>query len=373
MMSKKRLNIAVIGAKGFPARGGCARTNEEIYVRLSHYHNIFIYAMSTHTKDKNYKGIRQIIIRVKKHSGFSVVIYLLLSALHALLFGKYDVVHVNHTEAGGWLVPILKIKYPTFLSGHGELIDSNDDYKWYKKYLLNRSQKIGINCADTIITVLKSNLPLYSKWGRSDAKYIPNGINTEYFIANEFIDNNIYCADITFSAARIIPLKGLHILLAALHIISFRGTIRIIGDINRIQTYKKEIMNLAKGLNCEFTGLIYNKEELFKQISNSKLFVFPSFTEGMSNMLLEVAALKVPIIASDIAPNTNVFSQEEITFFKTGDINDLAEKIEYAYNNYPQISKKTSKAFNRLINDYSWDDIANEYLKELENTYRRRH
>jgi len=369
MTSKKRLNIAVIGAKGFPARGGCARPNEEIYIRLVKDHNVTVYAMGTHTTYKYYKGIKQIIIKLKKHTGFYVSIYLFLSALHAIVFGNYDIIHVNHLSSG-FIVPILKIRYPVLLNARGVLdLTDIEDNKWNNIYksIFRISTIIGLYFADYITTVQKSSLPLLGSYCKSNLIYIPNGIDTEYFIIHSFIDNTIYLADITFSAARIIGLKGLHILLAALHTISFEGTIRIIGDIDQIPTYKKEIMILAKGLKCEFTGLIRNKEELFKQISNSKLFVFPSFTEGMSNMLLEVAALKVPIIASDITPNKDVFNKEEITFFKTGDIKDLAEKIEYAFNNYSQISKKTTKAFNRLISDYSWDDISKEYIQVLEN------
>jgi glycosyltransferase involved in cell wall biosynthesis len=112
--------------------------------------------------------------------------------------------------------------------------------------------------------------------------------------------------------------------------------------------------------------LIKNKVRLFEMIRESSLFVFPSFNEGMSNMLLEVASLGIPIICSDIPENMAVFDKDEVLFFKVGDKDDLAKKISFAYDNYNQMINRAIKAFEKLSNEYRWSIIASKYKETYE-------
>jgi glycosyltransferase involved in cell wall biosynthesis len=83
----------------------------------------------------------------------------------------------------------------------------------------------------------------------------------------------------------------------------------------------------------------------------------------MSNMLLEVASLKTPLIVSDIHENKAVFDESEVLYFKTGDSEDLASKIEWANTNYSQMLEKAENAFLKLSQQYLWSDIALQYDK----------
>ena len=94
-------------------------------------------------------------------------------------------------------------------------------------------------------------------------------------------------------------------------------------------------------MNIEFMGLIREKEKLFKYIRNARLFVFPSYSENMSIMLLEAASLKVPVICSDIPENKTVFNEKEVLFFKSENEDDLAEKLKYALANSRIMEKYT--------------------------------
>ena len=91
-----------------------------------------------------------------------------------------------------------------------------------------------------------------------------------------------------------------------------------IGDLNHEKNYKKNLIDpLTPNLKIEFKKVIYDKNILFKEILSSKYFVFPSLIEAMSTMLLEVASLGVPIICSNIVQNRDVFSDDEVLFFKS--------------------------------------------------------
>jgi len=78
---------------------------------------------------------------------------------------------------------------------------------------------------------------------------------------------------------------------------------------------------------------------------------------------LEVASVNTPIIASDIVENRTIFDDDEVLFFKTGDFEDLAQKILWALNNYDSMNHKAAKAYEKLKLNHQWKDIAKEYKK----------
>lgn len=364
-MFQTKLKVAIIGAKGFPARGGAARSNEEIYCRLVDKCDVTVYAMSTHANQKEYHGIKQIIIKVPKHHWLFVVWSLLAAAVHAVLFGNYDVVHVNHLSSG-FIVPLLRIKYKVLLSVHGMGYDLDDKWSFFQRKLILSYKQIGLISSNVVTTVEKSSVQVLQNCTQRPVAYIPNGVTVNSLdIVNQESESIDTRGAIVFAAARIIRLKGLHDLLAALRRIEYDGKIIIIGDLDQVDDYKSEIIRLSKGLNCEFTGLISDKDELFETIGNAQLFVFPSYTEGMSNMLLEVSSLRVPIIASDIIQNRDVFSDNEVLFFKCGIVSDLSSKIKWALVNSDAMRGRADLALQRVLTDYNWDNIAKEYYREL--------
>ncbi|MFW5872908.1 MAG: glycosyltransferase family 4 protein, partial [bacterium] len=334
---KRKPKIAVIGAKGFPALGGAARANEAIFTRLKDKYDVTVYAISSHASVPDYHGIKQIIFNAYKNKKITVFLYYIRSLLHALFNGNYDLVHVNHASAG-FIVPFLKLRFKTVLNVRGGIKhDYDNKWKWREKQLFYLFHWMGFRFASKVVTVQKGSVPMLEPYSSGNIIFIPNGVDHNI----EILPNNLTLKyDITFSAARIIYLKGLHLLFEALNDIKFNGKVQIVGDIDQVSEYKNYILNLAENLDCEFTGLVQSKLELFKRIGQSRLFVFPSYSEGMSNMLLEAASLRVPIIASDIEQNKDVFNDEEMLFFERGRSKDLAEKIRYAIDNQGVMTDK---------------------------------
>jgi glycosyltransferase involved in cell wall biosynthesis len=78
-------------------------------------------------------------------------------------------------------------------------------------------------------------------------------------------------------------------------------------------------------------------------------------------MLLEVASVGRPIIASDIPENLQVFSSEEVLYFKSKDSDDLAAKIQFALD-YPKEMENLGKNCQKKVySDYLWLNIARSY------------
>jgi len=355
--TEEKIKIAVIGAKGFPAWGGAARSNESILLRLKDKYDITIYAMNTHANQTYYKGIKQIIFKVYGGQKIRTFIYYIKSTFHSLIKGNYDIIHVNH-RAAGLIIPFLKLRFNVLLNIHG-LGNLYDKHKWYESIILNISQKIGIRLSDKIITVQQGSVEILNKDNPGNVLFVPNGVDNNFKRITK-TDEKKY--DLTFAAARIIYLKGLHTLFAALNKVKFDGKVQIIGEI-KDNSYKKYIEDLSINIKPDYKGIIKDRLLLFENIVQSKIFIFPSLSEGMSNMLLEVVSLKIPVIASNIKQNTEVFNSDEILFFKCDDHEDLALKIIWALKNYDTMLLMAERAFEKIHKNHNWDNISLLYDK----------
>lgn len=355
---KNKPKIAVIGLKGLPAFGGAAAVGENIIENLKNEYNFTVLSVSSHTAKKtgNLNGYYQKVFGKIPLRRINTLIYYIRSAIYVLLH-DFDLVHLHHRDAA-FLTILLKWKQPVILTTHG-IFSINDEWKKYHFYF-KIQEKLFVKRATYITCVSQNEKRLFKKNLNLDVHYIPNGINPITIELGGKINDK---KTILFAAGRIIFLKGSDILLKALKEISFDGKVIIVGNLDIDTKLKNEILSMAVGLNCEFTGLIKERHILNSFIRNADVFVFPSRRETMSMMLLEVAALKTPLIASDIIQNKDVFSEDELLYFKSEDVSDLSEKIKWALSHLDEMTKKSDRAYSKLMNQYSWQNIAQEYSR----------
>jgi len=355
--------IAVIGLKGLPASGGAAAASENVVHLLKHKYDYTIYSISTHTDNRGmHDGYFQIVFKGCRGKRLNTFLYYFKSLIHVLFMKKYDLIQVNHTSCG-FIVPFLRLKYKVVATAHG--IVPKDDNKWnlVDKNFFNFFSFLFFRFSNVPISVAKPHIEIFKKYTIKPIIHIPNGISIPFESEPEENRENY----LLFAASRIIALKGCHILLQALRSLSYKDKLLIIGNLDHTPKYAQKLQTLGEGLNIEFRDLIKHKEHLNQVIRKSRLFIFPSFNEGMSNMLLEVASLKTPLICSDIPENKAIFDDTMVLFFKTGDSNDLAEKIIFALSHPEIMHKQTEAAYNHLSNEYHWKNIAKQY----ENIYDR--
>jgi len=356
--------IAVIGLKGLPAFGGAATVGENIIEQLTGEYCFTVYSISSHTnlKTGKYNGYNQIVFQKFPIKKLNIYYYYFLSVLHCLILSKYNLIHIHHASTA-IIIPLLKLKYKTIITAHSsahKIKGIKFKYNRIDMFFLLISEYF-LKYADIITAVSKKLSIMLSELYSIKVNFIPNGINVQnnYMINDSKSDNNKDY--ILFGAGRIIPTKGCHILLQALNKLKFKGRVIIVGDISQDTKYSKSLYNNSKELNITYLGMIKNKQELFSIIKNAKLFIYPSSIEAMSMMLLEVASCKVPIICSDIRENQDIFKNNEVLFFKTNNYSDLADKINWAFENYNTFQEMANKSFDKLILNHNWTNISQQY------------
>jgi len=357
-MSHKK-KIAVIGLKGLPAFGGAATVGQSLVEHLTQEFDFTVYSISSHA-DRQFdpRGYRQFIFSKFPIRKLNVFFYYLMSGIHAYFFGKYDLVHLHHID-GAFILPFLRRRYPVIVTSHARPQESE---KWGRlaRALFNRNEKTVVHRA-SIFTCVSLKLRDYYKqhYGRQ-VVYIPNGVGLQ---VSGPVSRSLQDSYLVFAAGRIIPLKGCHTMLEALISIDYPGLVKIIGNADQMPSYKRELLELSRALDVEFMGLIREKTKLLDIIRNAKFFIFPSYNENMSIMLLEAASVRTPIICSDIPENKVIFDDQEVLYFNSEDRKDLADKIEWAGSNIDLMREKAEKAYEKIINVYTYEKISLEYQK----------
>ena len=198
--------------------------------------------------------------------------------------------------------------------------------------------------------------------------FIPNGVDTEVHLdfdrASQFLEkNSVNGPFVFFAARRIMGTKGCHHMLKALKKVNYQGNVVIAGDMTQLPAYTKQLEEMSKVMNVHFIGYVDSKEALLALVDQSEFFFFPSETEGMSIMLLEVASVGTPVICSDIPENTAVFDEDEVLYFTNKDADDLAEKFTWAQANREEMANKAARAKQRISKQYERMAVAERYAE----------
>ncbi len=357
----RKPRIAVIGLKGFPAYGGSARAGENMMVYLKDRFHFVVFNTATHTHRESgvYNDVEQIVFSKFFISPLNTFYYYVKSLLYCLLKGDFDVVHVFHVDAA-FIIPLLRIRYPV-IAGHRASPRLAEKWSWMVKRYFHFMEWLFFKMpADVLTSVSMPVVRKFQSHTRRKILFIPNGI---VFSPGEDLPPIQEQDYVLFASGRIIASKGCHIMLEALKKLNYKGRVLIIGNRAHNRDYSIKLEELSVGLDVHFIELIKEKPLLMAYLKNARVFVFPSFHEGMSNMLLEAASVKVPLVCSDIPENTQVFSPDETLYFKTGDENDLAEKLDWVFNHHDEAQAIAGRAYERLMRDYNWEKLSERYAR----------
>ena len=369
------MRIAYIGIKGLPSKGGAERVVEAIVERLKYKHDITVYCSKRYTPPGvKVSGVR--LLRIPTLSGKHLHMFSLdlLAAFHALIFGKYDIIHLHNMETS-FIIPLLRIRFKVITTAHGCTYTVE---KWNKivRAVLHLTEYLYLFFSNAATSVSQQYAEKCMQKYKQDVYYIPNGVDCITQVDSDGkiakilksigVVNDKY---IIFAAGRIIPLKGCHILIEAFRNLTSNYQLLIVGDLTQIPHYGRLLSKAAKGdSRIHFLPFIESKEKLFGLIQGARLFVFPSLNEGMSMLLLEVAALGVPLVCSDIIENTSVLGDNAL-YFRSGNVESLTDKLKWALIHFSQMKKIAVNARSWVLNRYSWKVIS-RYYEELYNKLR---
>jgi glycosyltransferase involved in cell wall biosynthesis len=293
----------------------------------------------------------------------------------ALKFPKSDSIYIrDHKSLVGFYLGSLFTKARYFFELHNYTYGKKKSSDFFYRRIMKRAEFV-IACSEFTKRDWIDN-------GITEEKIIvlPSGVNLEDLdginknknqLRNELglaTDRKI----ITYSGA-LFENKGIEEILYSAskyedYLFLFIGGVQ--KQIKKYQSYMQS--QFQRNLpNVIFTGYVKH-DKIGPYLKASDILLAPYPKKGYtvyhlsSIKLIEYMASKVPVIASDLPSIREVFSEDQVTFVRPDDREDLHEKIKLIFDDYEKAKRKADTAYKK-IQDFSWTKRTEKIIDFLRN------
>lgn len=360
--------------------GGMERQALQLAQQLrDNNHNIFFITCTPISKLRNKINLKGnlngfLIYRIPIISGWrlpNAFVYLMGGITCLLILKrKYSIIHAHQLYTSGLVACIVKILLPSKKvvikncagSLYGDVVNLKrmPFSNWIIKFM-NRM-------ADIVVCVSPEVERETKEAGFSHVTMIPNGVDTEKFIpvsrqSKEELKEKILKADkdkkVALFVGRLGPEKNISVLLQSLALLDNEVLLLIAGegDIRmelQAQVNKERLVN-----KVIFLGAVENVHE-FYQIAD--VFILPSKSEGLPNVLLEAMSSGLPCIGSDIPSIRSVITNKHNGYlFSCNDPIGLARAVNEILTDNRLSIMFSENARKKVVNQYAFKDIAARY------------
>lgn len=359
------MKIFVTGTRGIPdIPGGVEKHCQELYpLIMDKGHEVVIATRKPYVKKfrKEWQGVQLFHLYAPKVKSLEAIIHTFLGVLKAR-FWHADIIHI-HGIGPGLMVPLARLLGMTVVAtNHGP---DYERQKWGRaaKAMLLLGEWVSGKFANEVIVISKPIQATVQKRCGRKSTIIYNGVNLSQkskgidFLNLIGVEPNKYI----IAVSRIVPEKGLHLLAEAFKQLDTNYKLVVVGGADHESDYSRNLKKIFfDDERIIHTGYVMG--EPLKQIySHSCLFVLPSFIEGLPIALLEALSYGLPVLVSDIPANREVGLFEN-QFFKCGDVNDLALKIETRLSQ-PISNEETNRSKLLVAEKYNWKKIADQTIE----------
>lgn len=354
------MKIAVIGTRGIPnIQGGVETHCQELYPRLVRSgYDVTIIRRSCYINEDNrlseYKGVKLKDIYAPKKKSLEAIIHSFFAIVEAKKM-KADILHI-HAIGPALVVPFARLLgLKVVLTHHGP---DYDRQKWGRlaKTILKLGERLGVRYANEVIVISEViNQLIQQKYNRKDAHLIYNGVpeHVDEIVSTQYIQSlGLEKQQYILTMGRFVPEKGFDLLIRAFKEIQNPSIkLAIAGDADHETPYSSQLKTLAKKEGVVLTGFITGIK-LQEVITHARLFILPSFHEGLPIALLEALSYQLDVLVSDIPANLEVKLPHE-SYFQTGSLKELVIALRQKLN-----KEHSLKTYD--MSRYNWNTIAKQ-------------
>jgi glycosyltransferase involved in cell wall biosynthesis len=166
---------------------------------------------------------------------------------------------------------------------------------------LNRNSYLKLTLLRKIKKIIILNyesFDILSKFNLFNTMFIPNSVDSDFYSFSKFYNNYFF-----LYVGEISRRKGLEVLID--NFIKLQNKykfikLELIGPISDLKFYNQLLLKInISNSNIKFLPPIYD-EDLLKKYHESDIFILPSYSEGMPNVLLEAMSCGLVVVGSDI-------------------------------------------------------------------------
>jgi len=367
------VKIAVIGAKGLPAKqGGIEHYCQELYPRLvKQGHSVDLFARSSYTgfpwlHHCKVRGVRVISLPSLSQGGLDAFFNSVLAAI-AASGTRYDIVHFHAMGPSlmSWL-PSLASSAKVIVNCQG--LDGRRA-KWgkFSSYMLRLGERVAVRYANGLIVVSEELNSYFMKTYGRETIYIPNGPAG----FSESDPSFSYGTSLGLKQqryilflGRLVPEKCPDLLIQAFKTLKPQGwKLVLVGGHSHTQAFTSTLNDMTTGSpDVVFTGELQGAS-LAEIVRGAGLFVLPSELEGLPLAMIEAMQEGIPVLASNIPPHRQLIGESRGLLFQTGDVDSCIRCLDWAIRHPQEMATMASNAQKHVQIHYNWDHIAAETLK----------
>lgn len=368
------MKIFLTGTRGIPdIPGGIEKHCQELYPRVAKLgHEVLLCTRSPYVLKKGdvYNGVRLKHIICPKIKSLEAIFHTFTCLITALKYSP-DILHI-HGIGPALLVPIAKLMgFKVVMTHHGP---DYDRQKWGKiaKWVLKTGEYIGGRFSNEVIVISDVIQKIVNERCNRSSQMICNGVPIpKKCDSNGYLDHvGVSPGKYILAVARFVPEKGLHDLIQAFCGLERSFKLVIAGDADHDTEYSRGLKTMA-GRNDRIVMTGYVTGEYLNQLySNARLFVLPSYHEGLPISLLEAMSYGVTPLVSDIPANKEVCLDPKC-YFSCGDVENLKTKMNslLAHNIDPEEQTKYQEM---VAEKYNWDKIAKQTIEVYESLVKKK-
>ena len=273
---------------------------------------------------------------------------------------NYDLIHAFFGVPCGLIALLLNKPYIVSLRG-SDVPYFNQRFYWIDRLFIKRLSRQVWKKSAAVIANSQGLKELALKTALNQKiMIIPNGTDTDFFRPGKAKKQNA----ILF-VGRLIQRKGIDLLIRAFSRLprSFKEgyELWVAGD----GPQKEKLLKLAAELKVEKNIKIMgrkSRQEVKKMFQQAKLFVLPSYNEGMSNALLQALASGLPVIFTNTGGSAELVDKDNGITVNKGSIKELVTAMEQILGNETR-QKSMGIASRQKSEKMSWKKMVQGYQK----------
>jgi glycosyltransferase involved in cell wall biosynthesis len=335
------------------------RAVEELAVNLvERGHHVTVYARAAYSDGgrTNYRGVEIKRLPQINTKHLEAASHTVLAMGHALMRGRFDVIHLHATGPGA-MAPVARLaRVPVVVTIQG--LDWRRE-KWGPgaRGVLQMASQLAARTPDRAIVVSRELERYYRDEVGAATSYIPNGVQLDESGAD--VELGLRPGGYVLYLGRLVPEKHVHTLIRAYRKVPGTTPLVIAGPGSHSPDYVQELQRLAAADDrVRMIGPQYADEKSWL-LHNAVAFVQPSSIEGLPIALLEALAAGTFPIVSAIPENlepVTVNGEQLGKSFPVGEETALATTIESVLRDpQPTVGRRLKEY---VHNEYDWGSIA---------------
>ncbi|MBU0679592.1 MAG: glycosyltransferase [Verrucomicrobia bacterium] len=232
-----------------------------------------------------------------------------------------------------------------------------------KQLFYNRLDRFLFRMAKHVVVVVESQVDLLAGWGvaRNSITVLHNAIRIKD-VAPKTVPQG---KKVLLSVGRHSQEKGHLILIKAIEKVVRSGqqdfVLKLVGEGPDTPALRQYVHDNSLGEWVSFEGYQDDPERYYRV---ADLFLLPSLSEGMPNVLLEAGLFRLPMISFAVGGIPNIFTDgEEIFLLEEKNETVLSEAIQSYLNEPGPFLQRAERARQRVERDYNMEAKAGKLLR----------